>query len=284
MGLEDNAVGRRPVGLAIPNMGADAPDTVRDLPKIVEELGYDSVWVTDHLVGLRATDGLYGSHWMEAVTALTWAAATTTSIRVGTGVLVVPYRNPVLTAKMLATVDVLSGGRLDVGVGTGWSKSEYRALGAGEFFDVRGAVTDEALDLLLACWRGGPILHEGAHFAVRHVEVAPRTVQRPHPPVWVGGNSLAAMRRAARVATVWHPWDLTPAQLREQGEVLDAMAGRPVPRSVRVNLDESRLDGVEDLVDAYLEASAVRVVIEFRGQDGHQARTLAQRAAKALFV
>jgi probable F420-dependent oxidoreductase len=284
MGSQDNGVGRRPVGLAIPNMGADAPDTVRDLPKIVEELGYDSVWVTDHLVGLRATDGLYGSHWMEAVTALTWAAATTTSIRVGTGVLVVPYRHPVLTAKMLATVDVLSGGRLDVGVGTGWSKTEYRALGAGEFFDDRGAVADEALDLVLACWRGGPIEHDGPRFAVRHVEVQPPPAQRPHPPLWVGGNSVAAMRRAARVADVWHPWDLAPAQLEERGRVLDELAGRAVPRSVRVNLDESRLDGIEDLVDAYLEAGAVRVVVEFRGQDGHQARAWAQRAAKALFV
>jgi probable F420-dependent oxidoreductase len=265
-------------------MGTDSPDTVRELPRIAEDLGYDSVWVTDHLVGLRATDDLYGSHWMEALTALTWAAASTTSIRVGTGVLVVPYRHPVLTAKMLATVDVLSGGRLDVGIGSGWSKTEYRALGAGELFAERGAAMDEALDVLLACWRGGPIEHSGRYFPVRHVEVRPEPAQRPHPPIWVGGNSAAAMRRAARIdGALWHPWDLTPARLRERGEQLDALAGRPVTRSIRVNLGEPSLAGIEDLVDAYLDAGAVRVVVEFRGHNGQQAQALARRAAKALF-
>ncbi|WP_216892626.1 TIGR03619 family F420-dependent LLM class oxidoreductase [Nocardia alni] len=274
---------RRSVGLAIPNMGTDSPDTVRDLPRIAEDLGYDSVWVTDHLVGLRATDDLYGSHWMEALTALTWVAATTTTIRVGTGVLVVPYRHPVLTAKMLATVDVLSGGRLDVGIGTGWSRTEYRAVGAGDLFAERGAATDEALDLMLACWRGGPIEHDGPHFPVRHVQVQPRPAQHPHPPIWVGGNGPAAMRRAARIADVWHPWDLTPAELAEQGHRLDDIAGRAVARSIRLNLDEAALDRIDDLVDGYLEAGAVRVVVEFRGRNGQQACALAQRAAKALF-
>jgi probable F420-dependent oxidoreductase len=275
---------RRPVGLAIPNMGSDSPDTIRELPRIAEDLGYDSVWVTDHLVGLRATDELYGSHWMEALTALTWAAASTTSIRVGTGVLVVPYRHPVLTAKMLGTVDVLSGGRLDVGIGSGWSKTEYRALGAGELFTDRGAALDEALDLMLSCWRGGPIDHSGAHFTVRHIEVRPQPAQHPHPPIWVGGNSAPAMRRAANIpGAIWHPWDVGPAHLRERGEELDARAGRAVPRSVRVNLGDSNLDGIDDLVDDYLDAGAIRVVIEFRGQDGSQARAWAQRAAKALF-
>src|SRR6201996_3717865 len=135
----------RPVGLAIPNMGEDAPAAVRELPALAEDLGYNSVWVTDHLVGLRATDEVYGPHWLEAVTALTWVAATTRRIRVGTGVLVVPHRDPLLTAKMLTTLDVLSDGRLDVGIGTGWSKTEYRALGGGGRFEPRGAEPRGAL-------------------------------------------------------------------------------------------------------------------------------------------
>jgi probable F420-dependent oxidoreductase len=274
----------RPVGLAIPNMGEDAPAAVRELPPLAEDLGYDSVWVTDHLVGLRATDEVYGPHWLEAVTALTWIAATTRTIRVGTGVLVVPHRDPLLTAKMLTTLDVLSGGRLDIGIGTGWSKTEYRALGVGDRFEPRGAVTNEALDVMLACWAGGEIEHAGTYFTIKHVRVQPPPAQSPHPPIWVGGTSKPALRRAAAFGDVWHPNDISPGELREIGERLDELAGRPVPRSIRLDTSDEQLDRIDELVDEYLAAGAVRVVIEFRGRNLEQTRTRAEKAAKLLFA
>ena len=273
----------RPVGLAIPNMGEDAPAAVRELPLLAEDLGYDSVWVTDHLVGLRATDEVYGPHWLEAVTALTWVAATTRTIRVGTGVLVVPHRDPLLTAKMLTTLDVLSEGRLDVGIGTGWSKTEYRALGVGDRFEPRGAVTNEALEVVLACWAGGEIDHEGTYFAIKHVRVQPLPAQSPHPPIWVGGTSRPALRRAAAFGDVWHPNDISPRELREAGERLDQLAGRPVPRSIRLDTSDGQLGRIDELVDEYLAAGAIRVVIEFRGRNLEQTRTRAEKAAKLLF-
>jgi probable F420-dependent oxidoreductase len=274
----------RPVGLAIPNMGEDAPAAVRELPAVAEDLGFDSVWVTDHLVGLRATDEVYGPHWMEAITALTWIAATTRAIRVGTGVLVVPHRDPLLTAKMLTTLDVLSAGRLDVGIGTGWSKTEYRALGVGDRFEPRGAVTNEALDVMLACWAGGEISHEGPYFAIKHVRVQPLPRQSPHPPIWVGGTSRPALRRAAAFGDVWHPNDISAQELRETGERLDELAGRPVPRSIRLDTSDEQLDRIDELADGYLAAGAIRVVIEFRGRGLEQTRTRAEKAAKLLFA
>ena len=274
----------RPVGLAIPNMGEGAPAAVRELPALAEDLGYDSVWVTDHLVGLRATDEVYGPHWLEAVTALTWVAATTRTIRVGTGVLVVPHRDPLLTAKMLSTLDILSAGRLDVGIGTGWSKTEYRALGVGDLFEPRGAVTNEALEVMLACWAGGEIEHDGTYFAIKHVRVQPLPAQSPHPPIWVGGTSRPALRRAAAFGDVWHPNDISPRELRETGERLDQLAGRPMPRSIRLDTSDEQLDRIDELVDDYLAAGAIRVVIEFRGRNLVQTRTRAEKAAKLLFA
>jgi probable F420-dependent oxidoreductase len=265
-------------------MGEDAPAAVHELPALAEDLGYDSVWVTDHLVGLRATDEVYGPHWLEAVTALTWVAATTRTIRVGTGVLVVPHRDPLLTAKMLTTLDILSAGRLDVGIGTGWSKTEYRALGVGDLFEPRGAVTNEALEVMLACWAGGEIEHDGTYFAIKHVRVQPLPAQSPHPPIWVGGTSRPALRRAAAFGDVWHPNDISPRELRETGERLDQLAGRPVPRSIRLDTSDEQLDRIDELVDEYLAAGAIRVVIEFRGRNLEQTRTRAQKAAKLLFA
>jgi probable F420-dependent oxidoreductase len=274
----------RPVGLAIPNMGENAPAAVRELPVLAEDLGYDSVWVTDHLVGVRATDEVYGPYWMEAVTALTWVAATTRTIRVGTGVLVVPHRDPLLTAKMLTTLDVLSDGRLDVGIGTGWSKTEYRALGVGDRFEPRGAVTNEALEVMFACWAGGEIEHAGTYFAIKHVRVQPVPRQSPHPPIWVGGTSRPALRRAAAFGDVWHPNDISPRELREVGERLNELAGRPVPRSVRLDTSDEQLERLDEVVDEYMAAGAVRVVIEFRGRNLEQTRARAEKAAKRLFA
>lgn len=274
---------RRSVGLSVPNNEPGGAEALQVLPGMAEQWGYDSVWVTDHVVGVRAMSGVYGSYWLEALTGLTWMAARTSTIRLGTGILVVPHRDPVLTAKMISTLDVLSGGRVDFGVGAGWSRVEFRSLGVEESYPVRGRVTDEALEVMCRCWAGGEIAYSGEYFDFRHIEFTPTPVQRPRVPIWVGGDSAAALRRAARFADVWHPHDITPARLRQRGAELDQLAGHAVARSVRLAIGPGDVPRLPDLVDEYADAGSIRVVIEFRSQPSDAVVELAERAAKALF-
>jgi probable F420-dependent oxidoreductase len=270
------------VGLVIPTNEAGAAQELSALAVDAEQWGYDSLWVTDHVVGVRAMQGTYNDYWLDALTSLTWIAAYTTRVRLGTGVLVVPHRDPVLAAKMLTTLDLLSDGRVDVGVGTGWSRVEFRALGREALYEGRGRATDEALEVMRACWRGGPLDHEGEFFSIRHVVVEPTPVAPL--PVWVGGHSAPALRRAARFADVWHPHDLPPDELRTLGDQLDATAGRAIARSVRLAVDEDGLDGLPELLDRYREAGCSHAVLDFRSLPCREVRDLAERAATLLFA
>ena len=270
------------VGLVVPNTWAGAIDSVRRMPAAAEAWGYDSVWVTDHVIGVRSYEPVYGPVWAEALTCLAYMAGTTSRVRLGIGVMVVPYRDPVLTAKMVATIDQLSDGRLDLGVGTGWSRSEYHALGRASLFEARGPVTDESLELMLRCWEGGELGWETDHFAFRRIEFAPVSSQRPRPPIWVGGQTGRALRRAARFADVWHPTNIPPAELKERGERLDEMAGRAVPRSIRRIVTESELDGIAELLAAYEEAGCIEAAADFRGEDAASIWRQAEQAAGAL--
>ena len=158
----------------------------------------------------------------------------------GTSVLIMPYRNPIVTAKMVATLDQLSGGRAIAGVGAGWNEAEYDALGVP--YHERGARTTEYLRLWQACWEPGPTTFHGRFFSFDQMHVSPKPLQQPHPPIWIGGSSHASLRRAARFAQVWQP---TPTALPElisnQAHLRDVCAeiGRnDVPRtrmSFRVN-------------------------------------------------
>jgi probable F420-dependent oxidoreductase len=251
------------VGLVIPNTWEGAIDTVRRMPQAAEAWGYDAVWVTDHVIGVKSYEPVYGPIWAEALTSLAYVAGTTSRIRLGVGVMVVPYRNPVYAAKVLATVDQLSDGRLILGVGTGWSRSEYHALGVANAFEQRGAVTDESLDLMLKCWAGGELAFEGEFFAFRRIEFEPASYQRPHPPIWVGGQTGRALRRAAKYADVWHPTGLSPEDVRTMGERLDEQAGRAIPRSIRIRFDANEPDGFLDRLAAYRDAGCIAAAVDF---------------------
>ena len=144
-------------------------------------------------------------------------------IAVITSVLVLPYRNPVLTAKIVASLDVLSGGRVTLGVGVGWLKEEFEALGSPDF-DKRGAVTDEWIAIFKQLWTQSPASFTGAHYRYANVRAEPFPLQKPHPPIWVGGHSRAALRRTARHGDGWHP--------------VGAIAASPLPpQEMRVHLD-----------------------------------------------
>ena len=206
-----------------------------------EALGYDALVVTDHVVIPRRIDSRYpynatgriavppDADYLEPLAMLCFLAGATSRIRFGPSVLVLPYRNPVLTAKMLATIDVLSGGRLLVGVGVGWMAEEFAVLGAPAFAE-RGAVSDEWLEIFVKLWTEDAPVHEGRFYRVRDIGCFPKPVQKPHPPIFVGGNSRPAIRRAAKYGQSWHafrvPAEELPARLRELQAAVRAQ-GRP---------------------------------------------------------
>jgi len=199
------------VGVWIPNCRHLAtPEIIRHTAVRAEQLGYDSVWVSDHVVVPDANVDRIGAGIFDPLVTLAVAAGATSRVRLGTTVLIVPYRNPVVTAKMLATIDVLSGGRVTVGVGVGWLREEFQALGAPDF-DRRGAVSDEYLRIFKTLWTQDPATFHGEFYRFDRIHCLPHPAQKPHPPIWIGGHSKAALRRVARLGDGWHPVGANPA-------------------------------------------------------------------------
>ena len=192
------------------------PEIVTRIAQEGEALGYDYVTLTDHIVlpNLRVPGYPYSESGeffsegperrYEQLTTAAYIAAKTSRIRLVLAVMVVPHRPAVLAAKMLATIDVLSGGRLVVGIGAGWLAAEFDAVVATPFA-ARGAVTDEYLTAFRALWTEETPRGEGSWVAFDEIEFAPKPVQKPHPPIWVGGESGPAVRRAARLGDAWYP-------------------------------------------------------------------------------
>ncbi|QKW19655.1 LLM class flavin-dependent oxidoreductase [Kitasatospora sp. NA04385] len=185
------------LGVNVPNFGPGTdPGVLRGWARTVEELGYDLLMVSDHVAVTPDVAERYPEPFHEPFTTLSWLAAQTTRVRLGTTVLVLPYRDPLLTARMAAGLDRLSGGRLVLGVGVGWARQEFAALGVP--FAERGRLTDACLRVLRESGPAGT-------------------------PVWVGGRSPAALRRAARFGDAWHPLRLTLPEMR------DVLAAHPLP-------------------------------------------------------
>jgi len=177
---------------------------VMDCARAAEAAGFDACFVTDH----PAPDAKWlaggGHHALDPFVALSFAAAATTRLRVQTHILVLPYRNPLLTAKSVLSLDVLSGGRVILGVAPGYLKPEFAALGVN--FDERNELTDEAIDVMRRVWTEEEIEATGLHFRTRGTTMRPHPPQQPHPPIWVGGNSTSAIRRAAERGQGWVPF------------------------------------------------------------------------------
>ena len=156
------------------------------------------MFVNDHIIVDGSPRSAAWTNTYDPLIALSFIAAHTSRIRLGTSVLIMPYRNPIATAKMLASLDQMSGGRVIAGVGVGWNEAEFNALGVP--FHERGARTDEYLRLWQACWAPGEVSFAGEFFTFANMHVSPKPLQQPHPPIWIGGSSRAALRRAAAFA------------------------------------------------------------------------------------
>ncbi len=199
------------------------------MAKAAEAGGLDLLAFNDHVVVPRdiaskypySNDGAWPGaavgECLEMVTAASFIAAATEKIKLLTSVMVVPHRPAMLAAKMLATVDVLSGGRLVVGAGAGWMREEFEALGLPPFED-RGRVTDEYIQAFKALWMEERPEMRGEHVRFDNVVFEPKPLQEPHPPIWIGGESGAAIRRAARLGDGWYPSNHNPANLLDSPE------------------------------------------------------------------
>ena len=216
------------------------PQAIVETACKAEELGFDALFVNDHVIVDDAPRSALWRNVYDPLMVLSHVAARTSRALLGTSVLIMPYRNPIVTAKMIATLDQLSGGRAIAGVGAGWNEAEYDALGVP--YHERGARTTEYLRLWQACWEPGPTTFHGRFFSFDEMHVSPKPLQQPHPPIWIGGSSHASLRRAARFAQVWQPTPTAlPELLSNQGylrEVCAEIGRNDVPRtrmSFRVN-------------------------------------------------
>ena len=208
-------------GFYLPTRGETAtPEALETLVRRGEALGFASVMIADHIAFpsvIRSkypytVNGVFPGQGdaLEQLALMAFIAGKTTSLRLVTSVMILPYRNPVATAKTLATIDVLSRGRVTVGVGVGWLREEFEALGAPDF-DRRGAVSDEYLRIFKTLWTESPASFTGEFYRFDSVRCLPQPVQKPHPPIWVGGHTRAALRRVAKLGDGWHPVGANPA-------------------------------------------------------------------------
>jgi probable F420-dependent oxidoreductase len=174
-----------------------------DLAVLVEECGFAAAWLTEHPVPGQAWRESGGHDALDPFVGLGLVAAATSTLRLLTYLAVVPYRNPFLLAKSVATLDVLSGGRVELGMGAGYMKSEFVALGVN--FDERNTRFDESLEVMKLAWQGEPVNFEGNGISAHNVTSFPATVQQPHPPLWFGGNSQRTLRRVVAHGRGWMP-------------------------------------------------------------------------------
>ncbi|NUR28857.1 MAG: TIGR03619 family F420-dependent LLM class oxidoreductase [Catenulispora sp.] len=209
------------LGVNVPNFGPETSvEVLERWAHVAEGLGFDLLMMSDHVLVTPDVAERYPGPFHDPFTTLAWLAGRTSRIRLGTTVLIMPYRQPALTAQMAASLHRLSGGRFVLGVGVGWARREFEALGVR--YERRGRLTDEHLDEMHQIWGGG----------VEGVAAALAPEELPGPPVWIGGNSDAALRRAVVAGSGWHPLSFTMDWITEAVERLTAFAdeaGRAVP-------------------------------------------------------
>ena len=241
-------------GFGIPSRGPMAtPQSMATLAHQGEELGFAIISVSDHVIIPKAIASTYpyneSGAWagsptgecLEQLSLLSFLAGVTSSAKLLTSVMVLPHRPPVLTAKILATIDVLCNGRLIVGCGVGWMREEFEALGAPSY-DARGAVGAEYIRAFKELWTSDNPTFEGKYCRFANVAFAPKPVQKPHPPIWVGGESPAALRRAGRLADAWYPIGSNPRFPVGTPEEFAAYAARVKRHAQESGRDPSALD------------------------------------------
>jgi len=284
-------------GVAIPHANLFAtPDALRAMARAVEELGYDSLWVSDHVVIPHRIRSRYpynatgdfpltpDTDFLEPIVVMALVAGVTSKIRLGTSVLVLPHRHPVLAAKMLATLDHVAPGRVILGAGVGWMKEEIELFGVKH--ERRGAWSDEAIRVMRACWTDGRVSFKGQFFTLDDLGVRPRPANHSIP-IWIGGHTERALRRVVTLGDGWHAAFPTPDKMREgiaelrkacarEGRVpatltISARVGLPARKSADESLAELR---------ALRDMGVNHVILESRMRDIPEMTATYERFAK----
>ena len=271
------------IGCHLPTQGPLATrEAVETFARESEQRQVASLWVSDHVIFPRTATGSYpggrfphppDKAYLDPVITLAAAAMCTTRARLGASVFVLGHRHPIVMAKMLATIDALSQGRLIVGVGVGWWKEELEMLGAP--FHARGRQADEMLRVFKALWTEDNPRFEGEFYKIRDVGFAPKP--KPLPPIWVGGDSPGAFKRVVTLGDGWHATSKTPTQFAEALGRLKTVADKAGRRletielSLRFTLTDDLLgkgpQAVVDLLGEYQRLGLSHVVLEFRRDD-----------------
>ncbi len=287
------------IGVHLPHVGPLATrDGLTAFAQLAEELGLDSLWVSDHVVVPRQLASKYpyspdGSFpippdvaFLEPLATLLFVAGVTQRVKLGTTILVIPMRNPVVTAKVLATLDVVSAGRLIVGVGAGWMEEEFGMLGVP--FERRGARESEYIRLFRALWTEENPSFQGKFWQIENVGFAPKPVQQPPPPIWVGGHSPLALRRAGRLGDGWHavglPAEVVGKQYEEVRRHAEAAGRDPasVSLSVRTRLPLNDPARAVEQLRGYREIGVSHAVAEVFTAQLDQARSLLETLAREV--
>ena len=296
-------------GFYLPNSGAGVePNALSDIAKLGDRLGFFCMVMPDHVLQPNQVNSTYpysltgdileagqsgDGEWPEQITTLAYLAGITDQIKLVTSVMIIPYRNPILTAKMLSTLDMLSKGRLILGAGVGWMEEEFELLDTEPFAE-RGAVTNEYLRAFIELWTSDNPTFEGKYVNFSDITFLPKPVQKPHPPIWIGGQSKPAIRRAAQIGDAWHPVGAIPAAPLEPEELAENLAllhnyaekaGRD-PSQLQVSVkaplyDSNNSDGsrrrftgspdeVRQDVQTYADVGVTHLIFDFRTADPHQ--------------
>ena len=310
-------------GFYLPNSGAGAePDALADIAKQGDRLGFYCMVMPDHILQPNQVDSTYpysltgdilaagqsgDGEWPEQITTLAYLAGVTERIRLVTSVMIIPYRNPILTAKMLSTLDMLSKGRLILGAGVGWMEEEFELLDAPPFAE-RGAVTNEYLRAFIELWTKDNPKFEGKYVNFSDITFLPKPVQKPYPPIWIGGQSKPAIRRAAQIGDCWHPVGAIPAAPLEPEELAENLvllrnyadkAGRD-PSTIQVSVkaplydagDSSgprrrftgSVDEVRQDVQTYSDVGVTHLIFDFRTGEPKQTEDRMARFADEVMA
>ena len=234
-----------------------------------EDLGFESIWYAEHPAvpvhsnsPFPSTGGEIPenySHFTDPYIALSRASGVTSTIKLGTGITLVPERNPLLLAKEIAALDLYSGGRFLFGVGTGWLREETELMGGN--FDHRWSQTREAIEVMKALWTNEVAEFHGEYFDFPPVKSYPKPAQKPHPPVIIGGMARRVLRRVANHADGWMPNRVTPAEVEDSRARLDAMAAEGGRDPASITISVYGQEPKREVVQPFLDAGANRVVV-----------------------
>ena len=310
-------------GFYLPNSGASAePDALASIARTGDRLGFYCMVMPDHILQPNQVDSTYpysvtgdileagqsgDGEWPEQITTLAYLAGITERIRLVTSVMIIPYRNPILSAKMLATLDMLSKGRLILGAGVGWMEEEFELLDAPPFAE-RGAVTSEYLRAFIELWTKDDPKFEGKYVNFSGITFLPKPVQKPYPPIWIGGQSKPAIRRAAQIGNAWHPVGAIPATPLEPEELAQNLvtlreyaskAGRD-PSEIQVSMKAPLYDAgnsggprrrftgsVDEVcqdVQTYADVGVTHLIFDFRTADPRETEDRMARFAEQVMA